>query len=217
MKSLNLGCGTDIRPGWVNLDAAGLPGVDVVHDLNRMPLPFVDCEFSLIHAKDVLEHVRYVEVLRELHQILASGGIWKIQLPQFASADNYIDLTYSSQFSIQNFDSFVANKRDALIYSIGSAYGPMERQQIKFFSARLLRKSLVQPLGNSQIKLQEYYALTHLDRLYPVQKITVALRRRHGRSVAAKMGMATALEAPAASLSRHGASVYCPAALLAIQ
>lgn len=48
---LNLGCGTDIRSGWVNLDSAELPGVDVVHDLDRLPLPFEEGRFSLIECR----------------------------------------------------------------------------------------------------------------------------------------------------------------------
>ena len=40
MKKLNLGCGTDIKKGYINLDVAKLDGVDVVHDINRLPLPF---------------------------------------------------------------------------------------------------------------------------------------------------------------------------------
>ena len=46
---LNLGCGRDIREGYVNLDKAGLDGVDVVHDLNVFPYPFEDNEFDEIH------------------------------------------------------------------------------------------------------------------------------------------------------------------------
>ena len=40
MKRLNLGSGTDIRKDWVNLDTAALEVVDVVHDINKLPLPF---------------------------------------------------------------------------------------------------------------------------------------------------------------------------------
>ena len=33
VKRLNLGSGTHIRKGWINLDRSALPGVDVVHDI----------------------------------------------------------------------------------------------------------------------------------------------------------------------------------------
>ena len=32
---LNLGCGRDIKPGFVNIDARGHPGVDVIADLGK--------------------------------------------------------------------------------------------------------------------------------------------------------------------------------------
>src|SRR5919109_476542 len=67
---LNLGCGHDIREGYVNVDAAPLPGVDVVHDLNRLPLPFADERFDEVNCKDVLEHVDYIPLLREIHRLL---------------------------------------------------------------------------------------------------------------------------------------------------
>lgn len=35
MKRLNLGCGRDIKKGWINLDILKLPGVDVVYDLTN--------------------------------------------------------------------------------------------------------------------------------------------------------------------------------------
>ena len=65
---LNVGCGTDVRPDWVNLDIAPLPGVDVVHDLNDLPLPFEDERFAEIECRDVLEHLDYTRLLRELHR-----------------------------------------------------------------------------------------------------------------------------------------------------
>ena len=35
---LHLGCGHDIKPGWINHDLLDLPGVDIVHDLNELGL-----------------------------------------------------------------------------------------------------------------------------------------------------------------------------------
>lgn len=45
---LNLGCGTDIRKGWINLDIAKLDGIDVIHDVNNVPLPFEDNTFDYV-------------------------------------------------------------------------------------------------------------------------------------------------------------------------
>ena len=36
-NKLHIGCGHDIKEGWVNHDLAQLPGVDIVHDLNSFP------------------------------------------------------------------------------------------------------------------------------------------------------------------------------------
>lgn len=66
---LNLGCGTDIRRGFVNLDHCDLPGVDVVHDLQKLPLPFEDSSFELIICRDILEHLDYIPLLEEIHRI----------------------------------------------------------------------------------------------------------------------------------------------------
>jgi len=177
VKSLNLGCGTDIRPGWVNLDIAALPGVDVVHDLNQMPLPFPAGEFSLVYAKDVLEHVNYVQVLRELHRILAPGGILEIQVPHFTSADNYIDPTHIRRFSIRTFDFFVANHPTSRHYYFDFAFTSIERRRINFFRGPLIWDYLVQPLVNAHFKIQKYYELTFLSRLFPAQNIELVMRK----------------------------------------
>lgn len=113
IKRLNLGCGTDIRSGWVNLDStSGIPGVDVVHDLDVLPLPFADHTFDGILAQDVLEHLTDpVATLRELHRIMKPGGRLQIRVPHFTSRNNFIDPTHQTRFAIEWFDFFVAGSR----------------------------------------------------------------------------------------------------------
>jgi SAM-dependent methyltransferase len=79
---LNLGCGTDIREGWVNLDFVHAPGVDVVHDLNVTPLPFDDGVFDHILADNVLEHLLHYEpVVEDCYRVLRPGGTMEIRVP----------------------------------------------------------------------------------------------------------------------------------------
>lgn len=39
-KKVNLGCGKDIRKGWVNVDKIDIDDVDIKHDLDSFPYPF---------------------------------------------------------------------------------------------------------------------------------------------------------------------------------
>ena len=47
--TLNVGCGRNIQEGWINLDSAALPGVDLVCDLEgvrEMPIALPDASVS---------------------------------------------------------------------------------------------------------------------------------------------------------------------------
>ena len=72
---LNLGCGYDCREGQINLDKEQKDGVEVVHDLNEIPLPFEDEKFDFILCQDVLEHVNVVLLMNEINRILKKGTI----------------------------------------------------------------------------------------------------------------------------------------------
>jgi SAM-dependent methyltransferase len=180
MDALNLGCGTDIRPDFVNLDVAVLPGVDVVHDLAAEgPLPFEDARFGLVVAKDILEHLDYPRVLRELHRILRPGGRLEITAPHFTSRALALDPTHRAGFSIDTLRFFVADD----IYQPRSYY-------FDFHFARVERSRIVfhryggQPwnyvlevLVNGSHRVQAYYEETGLSRLFPASNIEVTLIR----------------------------------------
>ena len=108
---LNVGCGYDVRAGWLNLDAKALPGVDIVHDLEDLPLPFSDAAFEEIVCQDVLEHVDLVPVLKDLHRVLEPGGRLHIRSPHFTSFTAWADPTHKRAFSIDSFPFFVPGAR----------------------------------------------------------------------------------------------------------
>ncbi len=107
MKKLNLGCGPDIKKGYVNLDVVKLKGIDVVHDLNKFPYPFKENEFDEVYTSHVLEHLDdLVKVMSELKRICKKGAKIYIRVPHFSCGVSYRDPTHKRLFSYFTFDYF---------------------------------------------------------------------------------------------------------------
>ena len=80
--NLNLGCGNDIRKGWINVNFFPHDGVDVVCDLNNFPYPFKDKSAEYILLDNVLEHLENtVKTVFECHRILNDDGVLEIKVP----------------------------------------------------------------------------------------------------------------------------------------
>jgi SAM-dependent methyltransferase len=178
-QRLNLGCGTDVRPGWVNLDIAPLHGVDVVHDLRRLPLPFDNGRFSEVLAKDVLEHLDYVPLLRELHRILAPGGALHVVSPHFTSAAVWLDPTHRTAFAIDTLRFFAAGERFAgRSYYFDFSFSGVENARIAFHRYRWQPWNyIVEAAVNARPSFQTYYEETALSRLFPAANVEVTLRK----------------------------------------
>jgi SAM-dependent methyltransferase len=83
---LNLGCGSDRRPGWVNVDKHPAAGPDQVVDLERLPWPWPDDSADAVLLRHVLEHLgRETEVflglIRELWRVCRPGATVEIVVP----------------------------------------------------------------------------------------------------------------------------------------
>jgi len=176
---LNLGCGTDIRPGYVNLDSVALPGVDVVHDLNVVPLPFDDAQFDEVVCKDVLEHVDFVSVMRELHRVMAPGGRLTIESPHFSGRAVWVDPTHRHAFSVDTFDFFVVqSKFGSRSYYFDFHFDRIESKTLIFHRERWQPWNyLIEPIVNRRPRLQEYYEDTGWARLFPASNVRFVLIR----------------------------------------
>jgi hypothetical protein len=96
---LNLGCGQNKRAGYVNIDKYSTFTPDLVWDLERTPYPFEANSVTEIAAIHVLEHLGqstdvFLAIIKELHRILARGGIIEIKVPHHRSDGYWGDPTH---------------------------------------------------------------------------------------------------------------------------
>ena len=101
---LNLGCGKDIKDGWVNIDWKPYPGVDIVLDLNHGVLPYPDDSCEYIKAHDVLEHLpRWETIATECFRVLRPGGMLDVHVPHAPNHNTF----HVRQFDRSSFDGFL--------------------------------------------------------------------------------------------------------------
>lgn len=80
---LHIGSGNVRLPGWTNVDAQRLPGVDVVADVTR-GLDLADAEAEAVFSEHFLEHLAVDDALRfllEVYRVLAEGGWVRLTTP----------------------------------------------------------------------------------------------------------------------------------------
>jgi SAM-dependent methyltransferase len=99
MKKLNVGCGRDIRKGWVNLDGVKFEGIDVVHNLDKFPYPFKDNTFEEVWAQQIIEHLDHPqEFVKELWRISKPGAKVVIGTVHFSSPCVWGDITHKRPY-----------------------------------------------------------------------------------------------------------------------
>jgi SAM-dependent methyltransferase len=113
MKILDIGCGNHKVSGAIGLDNFKLKGVDIVHNLNKIPYPFKDNSFDLIFANNVLEHLTsdLDDIMVELSRICKSSGKIVIEVPNAPSIGAFADPTHKKFFSYRTFDYFGSNEQ----------------------------------------------------------------------------------------------------------
>lgn len=177
MKKLNLGCGSDIREGWTNLDIAAIDGVDIVHDINTLPLPFGDDEFDYILAQDILEHLEYIPLLEDLYRILKSGASLEIRVPHFTSRYNFNDPTHKKMFSSKTMDFFVTGAPDGREYYFDFHFSENASTFIEFEKGVFFWNYLIEPLINISKRTRVFYEASFLSGLFPAGNIIVKLKK----------------------------------------
>lgn len=85
---LDLGCGQRKRKGFIGVDIAKIPGVDVVFDLTKSPWPFDSGSVDEMYCAHFFEHLTGPErmlFMNELYRVMIPNGKGTIIVPHYMS------------------------------------------------------------------------------------------------------------------------------------
>ena len=119
---LNLGSGSRPVHGYVNVDIADIPGVDVVYDLDVTPWPWEDGTVLEIVGQDIFEHVANpVGFMMQAHRVLKEGGSLLLKVPHFRHQDAFTDPTHRRFCTEHTWDYWIEGTQ--LFTDHNAAYG----------------------------------------------------------------------------------------------
>jgi predicted SAM-dependent methyltransferase len=169
MKKLNLGSGKDVRHGFVNLDSAKLPGVDIVHNLNKYPWPIKNNEFDFVLCDNVLEHLdSIIKPAEELWRITKPKGKIVVKVPLSPSIWAFTDPTHKSYYTFLTFNYF--RQGDGLNYYSKARFKILKRR-IEFGRYTKVRNTgFMEWLVNLNSYFQRFY-YAYLFFLIPASSI----------------------------------------------
>ena len=162
--NIELGCGPSKTKGYIGIDYASLPGVDLVADLEK-GLPFLpDNSVDEISSRHLMEHLENFElIMKEIHRVLKPEGIHKIAVPHFSNPYYYSDYTHKRFFGLYTFD-YMATPNTTLKRKVPSFYADFKFDILKRkytfrspFIIRNYRKKVMQYLVNSSDFMKEWY------------------------------------------------------------
>jgi predicted SAM-dependent methyltransferase len=162
MKStkLNLGCGDDIKPGYINVDFEVFSGVDLKIDLNKIPYPFKSNQFTEIFMSNILEHLNDpYQIMNEIHRISKPGAIIKIRTAHFSSNNAWGDLQHKRGFNSETFQNSNMINKFAIV-----------KQKITFSHFRFFMR----PLS----KLNPIFYEKHLAYIFPAVDLVINLKTK---------------------------------------
>ena len=146
-KKLNIGCGTKPREGWINLDKYVPEGFSQIEfgDLEA-GLSYPDESFDEILLDNVIEHLNDIpSSIKEIHRLLAPGGVCTLITPHFSSASSWRDPTHVHHLSYFSFDYFATGSRSNYLgtkfkvekkLSFGGGFGLISRLLFKLSAER---------------------------------------------------------------------------------
>ncbi len=112
---LNLGCGSEYREGWINIDIDPQWKTDILCDFEK-GIPLEDNSIEQVFVKHVLEHVdprKFNFVMSEIVRVCKKNAKVVIYCPYFSCSITYKTVDHISPISYYTFDTI---KGTQLVY-----------------------------------------------------------------------------------------------------
>ncbi len=107
---MNVGCGRNSIEGWINVDSADLPGVNIVADLEDVrlnPIELPDSTVGHFLLSHVIEHIHNsLYLMEELWRLALPDATAIIRVPHGASDDAWEDPTHVRPYFLESFGYF---------------------------------------------------------------------------------------------------------------
>lgn len=101
LEALDLGAAHNKAEGFKGVD---LVNADIIRDIEREGLPFLDNTVGVIRANDFLEHMTDpVKVMNEIYRVLAHGGMLITNTPSTEGRGAFQDPTHKSFWNSNSF------------------------------------------------------------------------------------------------------------------
>jgi SAM-dependent methyltransferase len=119
---INVGCGHEVIPQFLNIDCRHVPGIDVRADALR--LPFANASAIEVRAGSLLEHFADpCTVLDELYRVLAPAGRIVARVPALGTNAAHLDPTHRYLADLEHWRQiFLGYFERVMISSIGVKY-----------------------------------------------------------------------------------------------
>ena len=179
---LNLGCGNQKHPGYVNVDFTSECSPDQVWDLENTPWPWESDSIEAVLASHSLEHIGadprvFKEVIRELYRVCMNGAELTVKVPHPRHDDFITDPTHVRVITPAVFSMFDKRLNREWIES-GAANTPLGIYWNVDFEIKRIEYSLDEPYRSQVARGElssEQIAVIARERNNIVKEITILL------------------------------------------
>ena len=174
--NIHLGCGGDVKPGWVNIDIildGGLPSLPrdsetffFNYDI-RLGLPLAAESCDMIYSSHFFEHLYYkqgVQLMRDCYKVLRRGGVFRVCLPNFKRAfEAYVnqDQEYFELIDISNVLPEVEKGTETIVDYINYVVYQSGEHKCVYDEEKIMR--LLEDTGFGQVTTSSFKADIDVD------------------------------------------------------